>query len=102
MAKSESHKRAQGKAAGKSGQTEVPLRGGKRLDAKTARRATEVELSGGQRQLRAAARRLKQSGAPQKVLQVPQKDMPKAAQAMKSEKVKGSVKNMGSTKRRSV
>ena len=51
--------------------------GGKRLDARTqgGGRATEVERSGSSQGLEAAARRLKQSGAPQKVLQVPQKDM---------------------------
>ncbi|MEE9168939.1 MAG: hypothetical protein V3U73_04200 [bacterium] len=50
----------------------------------------------------AAARRLKQSGTPQKVLQVPQKNMDAAAQAMRNVGVGGTVKNMGGTKRRSV
>ena len=86
------------------GRTEVPLPGGKRLDARTqgGGRATEVERSGSSQGLEAAARRLKQSGAPQKVLQVPQKDMGAAAQAMRKVRVGGTVKNMGGTKRRSV
>lgn len=102
MGKSKSHRRAQARAAGDRGKTEVPLKSGRRLDARTKATATEVERSGNKRNLEQAARRLKQSGAPRKVLQVPQKDMPKAAKAMKTEGVKGSVKNMGGTKRRSV
>lgn len=102
MTKSTSHRRAQGAAAGKSGKTEVPVGRGRRLDARTKSTATEVERSGDSARLRLAARRLKQSHAPRKVLQVPQKDMPKAAEAMKTEGAHGSVKNMTGTKRRSV
>ena len=106
MSKSQSHKRAQGKAAGKGGRTEVPQRGGTRLDAlSTGGRATEVERSGTSQGLEKAARRLqkaKKAGATQAVLQVPQKDMDAAAEAMRKVGVHGTVKNMGSTKRRSV
>ena len=102
MARSESHKRAQSKAAGKHGKTEVPLPGNRRLDAESKRTATEVERSGDASRLAAAARRLKASGKAQKVLQVPHKDMGKAVDAMKSTKTNGTVKNMGGTKRRSV
>lgn len=102
MSKSESHKRAQSKAAGKTGQTEVPISGNRRLDAKSGNRATEVERSGSAQGLEQAARRLRDSGAPQKVLQVPQTDLAKAAKAMRDVGVHGTVKNMGSTKRRSV
>ncbi len=104
MPETPSHRRAKSKAAGSGGQTEVPLPGGKRLDARTqgGGRATEVERSGSAQGLAAAARRLKQSGAPQKVLQVPQKDMDAAAQAMRNTGIGGTVKNMGGTKSRSV
>lgn len=102
MTESASHKRAKARAAGKSGQTEVRQKGGTRLDAASERRATEVERSGNSRSLAAAARRLKKSGKPQRVLQVPQKDMDKATEAMRKAGVSGSVKNMGGTKRRSV
>lgn len=102
MARSQSHKKAQSKAAGKKGRTEAPLKGGGRLDAKTKKIATEVERSGSPTLLRKAAKRLKKSGLPQKVLQVPQPDMPKAAEAMGTENVHGTVKNMSGTKRRSV
>lgn len=102
MGVSPSHRRAQTKAAGKSGKTETPLSRDRRLDARTPKTATEIERSGSAARLEKAAQRLKDSRAPQKVLQVPQKDMPKAAQAMKDTGTKGTVKNMGGTKRRSV
>ena len=104
MSKSPSHKRAQSKAAGKGGKTEVKLRGGKRLDAltKSGKKATEVERSGTSAGLEKAAQRLKMKRSKQKVLQVPQKDMSKAVQAMKKKGAKGTVKNMSGTKRQSV
>ena len=102
MAESKSHKDAKNKAAGQSGKTEVPLTGNRRLDAATANRATEVERSGDLKRLEKAAQRLKDSGKPQKVLQVPQNDMDEAAKAMKNKGVKGTVKNMGDTKRKSI
>lgn len=102
MAESKSHKDAKAKAAGRAGMTEVPLRGGRRLDAATGKRATEVERSGSQSLLEKAAGRLKSSGKTQRVLQVPEKDMDLAAKAMRARGVSGTVKNMGGTKRRSV
>ena len=104
MAESASHKRAKSRAAGVEGRTEVPLPRGKRLDALSAsgRRATEVERSGSQARLDAAAQRLKSSRAPQRILQVPQPHMDMAAAAMKNAGVSGSVKNLSGTKRRSV
>ncbi len=102
MSESQSHKRAKAKAAGPSGQTEKPLPGNRRLDAATRGRATEIERSGSPEKLEEAAKRLKASGKPQKVLQVPQHDMADAAQAMRRAGVRGTVKNMGGTKRRSV
>ena len=80
----------------------MPLSGGRRLDAASARRATEVERSGSPQKLELAARRLKSSGKAQKILQVPQHDMAAAAEAMKRAGVTGSVKNMTGNKRRSV
>ncbi len=62
-------------------------------------KATEVELSGN---FKKAAQRLKDSGKPQKVLQVRQGDMKKAEKAMKEVGVGGTVKNMGGRKRKSV
>lgn len=102
MSETRSHKSAKSRATGKSGRTEVPISRGRSLDAATTRKAFEVERSGSQAGLEKAARRLKASGKPQKVLQVPQKDMEKAVKAMRSVGVGGTVKNMGGTKRRSV
>ena len=102
MSESPSHKRAKARAAGKGGQTEVPISGGRRLDAATDAKATEVERSGDIARLRKAAARLNDSGKRQKVLIVPQPDMKKAAAAMVAEGVSGTVKNLSGTKRRSV
>ena len=104
MAETTSHKRAKAKAAGKGGKTEKKLPGGKRLDAITqgGGKATEVERSGTTQGLNKAAQRLKKSGAKQKVLQVPQKDMDNAVAAMKKAGSGGTVKNMGGTNRRSI
>ncbi len=101
MSKSDSHKRAQNKAAGKNGCIEYKLKNGQKLDAITAnkKRATEVERNGNYTE---AVSRLKMSGASQKVLQVPQNHMKKAEEAMKKAGIKGTVKNMSGTKRKSV
>ena len=102
MVEFDSHKRAKSKAAGQVGKTEAPLRGNRRLDAVAPRKAIEIERSGTMAGLEKAAKRLKDSGKPQKVLQVPQKDMAKAAKAIQNVGISGTVKNMGGTKRRSV
>ena len=102
MPESQSHKRAKAKAAGKGGKTEVPLVRKRRLDAQTKKKATEVERGGSTQALTKAASRLKASNKPQKILQVPQQDMSKAVVAMKKVGVKGTVKNISGTKRRSV
>jgi len=102
MSESQSHKSAKKKAAGKSGQTEVPLSRNRRLDAATKNKAIEVERSGNQKNLVKASQRLRDSNKPQKVLQVPQKDMDKAIKAMKQVGTSGTVKNLSSTKRKQV
>lgn len=107
MSKSKSHQRAQRRAAGKGGSTEVPQPDGTRLDALTSggKRATEVERSGDLERLMASAKRLavaKKGGATQAVLVVPQHHMDLAAHAMRMAGVNGSVKNLSDTKRRSV
>lgn len=102
MAESESHKRAKRKAAGKSGTTEKKLRSGKRLDAITKKKATEVERSGSRQGLRKAAKRLRESGKSQKVLIVPHKDIERGIDAMKRENISGTVRNIKGSKRTSV
>ncbi len=95
MPESETHKRAKAKAAGKAGKQEVPLRGGKKLDATRKDTAIEVVRSG---RLKAAARRLKISGKAKMVLQVPLKDMAKAREALRNAGIGGTVKNISGSK----
>ena len=106
MPELQSQKRARSKAVGSQRRAEVSLIGARRLDTKTRTKtrlkATEVVRNGRMASLEKAAQRLKSARAPQKVLQVPQKDMPKAAQAMRKVRVGGTVKNMTGTKRQSV
>ena len=66
MAETRAHRRTKIRATGPGGRTEVPLPRGQRLDALTkgGRRAPEVERSGSAAGLRAAVKRLEQSGAP--------------------------------------
>lgn len=103
MSETQSHRRAKAQAAGANGDTEVPLSRGRRLDALSEHgRATEIERSGNKAALEAAARRLRAAPASQRVLQVPQPDMPAAVAAMRKVGVHGTVKNMASTKKRSI
>lgn len=104
MAEKRAHRRAKTKAAGTHGRTEVRLKGYRRLDALTGsgKTATEVERSPSPTRLVEAAKRLKQSGAKRKVLQVPQPNMDAAAGALRKAGIGGTVKNMGGTRRRSV
>ncbi|AEB08504.1 hypothetical protein [Desulfobacca acetoxidans] len=104
MGETESHKKAKTKAAGKKGETEVQLSGNRRLDALTAsgKRATEIERSGDAAKLEKAARRLKASEAPQKVLKVPQTDMDVAVAAMRAIGVSGNVENLSGTKSKKI
>lgn len=99
MSESKTHKNLKQKAATKSGTTEKRLPSGKRIDAVSQHRATEIERSGRSAALVKAAHRLKESGKPQKVLQVPQKDFSKAAEAMRKVGVAGTIKNISGTKR---
>ena len=80
MAESSSHKKTKAKAAGRRGQTEKKLPGGRRLDAKNpdTNTATEVERS---QNYDAALKRLKTQRTAKKKLMVPQKDLEGAAEA---------------------
>ena len=101
MGEKSSHKATKQKAAGKSGKTEIRIKGGRRIDAETKNKATEVER-GGPARLKAAARRLKDSGKRQKVLAVPQQKMGEARKAMQAVGVSGTVRNLKGSKRLSV
>ncbi len=97
MSESKSHKLHKRKAAGKSGKTEVKLPGGRRLDAATRNRATEIERSGNFDRILQAAKRLKASRKNQHVLKVPHNNMAKARKALRQLGISGTVKNMGET-----
>ena len=97
MSETLSHKRAKAKAPGK---TEVPIKGGRRLDSATNKTATEIERN--RQNLDKAASRLKASGRPRRVLMVPQPLMKEAAKSMRRKGVSGSVKNISGTRRISV
>ncbi len=97
MAETQSHKRAKGKAPGK---TEVPISKNRRLDSATKNTATEIERN--QQNLGKAVSRLKDSGRSRKVLQVPQNLMPEAAKIMRQKGIGGTVKNLSGTKKVSV
>jgi hypothetical protein len=102
MSESKSHRDAKNRADGKLGRKEVSLKSGRRVDALTPRRATEVERGGTSASLVRGAARLKASHEAQNILQVPDKDFAKAAAATRKACVSGTVKNMSATKRRSV
>ncbi len=106
MPEKASHKRAKRKAAGKRGQTEVPLSRRRRLDAKKkvrgAFRAEEIQRTGSRKTFLDAARRLRDSRSKTKILRTRQENMDKAVEAMRKARVKGQVLNMGGTKRKNV
>jgi hypothetical protein len=97
MSETQSHKRAKSKAPGKS---EVPISRNRRLDSATSKTATEIERN--RQNIPKAVDRLKDSGRPRKVLQVPQKDMKEAAKVMRQKGAGGTVKNLSGTKRMSI
>ena len=102
MSESASHKRIKRREVGRGGVTETPLAGGRRLDASNRDKAVEVERSGRTSKLQLAAERLRASGKKQHVLLVPQKDLPKAVDAMKKAGTGGTIKNLSGTRKRTV
>ncbi len=99
MSESTTHKTLKGKAVGDTGKVEVKLPSGKRIDVVTKGRAYEIERSDSIKSLKSAAKRLKESGKAQKVLQVPQKNFSTAQKAMKEVGITGTIKNLSGTKR---
>ena len=106
MPESERHKRLKNKDAGVTGETEVSLPSGARLDALTGSGiAVEIERSG-TRGIRKSVETLKEalnSGTAHNTrLRVPQKDMDSAIKEMERQGVKGQVTNLGGTQRKTV
>lgn len=82
---------------------EVKLPSGRRLDEVPRKdTAVEIERSPDPRRLELAARRLKESRRPRKVLRVPTGNMDKAVKAMRKVGIGGSVTNLSKTRRRGV
>lgn len=96
MAESLAHRNAKWRSAGRGGFVEVPLPSGRRLDALSwnGRWATEVERSRSFGRLWRALSRLVESGAPERVLKVPKKDMRLAAVVLRRAGVSGRVRSM--------
>jgi len=95
MPESPSHRKAKSGAPGKP---EVLVPGGGRVDSATPKTATQVERN--QSNLSNSVAKLKVSGRPRRVLQVPQHLMNDAAAEMRRQNVSGTIKNMSGTKRR--
>ena len=102
MVESQSHKRAKRKAAGRNGRTEIPISGGRRLDAKNVRKATEIERSGSSKGISKAISRLKTQKNSKKELLVPNKDLDKAKEIAKKSGAKILIQNLSKSRRRFV
>lgn len=103
MAKIDRHHQLLRKEAGKTGQTEVTLPSGSRLDVLTGTDiGKEIELSDEPEKLQMAASRLKEALnsriARKAVLKVPQPNIQDAVKAMKKTKVPGTVSNLKGSK----
>jgi hypothetical protein len=99
---SKAHRRAQKKEAGRGGQVEKKLKSGRRVDAVTRVKATEIERWPTALRLRKSAERLRESRRRQKVLVVPDAKMADARRAMRIVGIGGTVKNLSGTRRSSV
>lgn len=103
MAKIDRHHQLLRQEAGKTGQTEVVLPSGSRLDVLTGTGiGKEIELSNDPEKIQIAASRLKEAfnsrTAREVVLKVPQPNIPDAVKAMKKTKVPGTVSNLKGSK----
>jgi hypothetical protein len=96
MSESRSHKQGKGNAA----RTEVPISGGRRLDAIRGTTAIEVERGGTPSKIDQALSRLSTQANKQKILRVPQSDMDLAVERAKQKNMNVTVTNLSKTKRR--
>lgn len=95
MPESRSHKKGKGNAA----RTEVPIPGGRRLDAIRGNSAIEVERGGTPQKIDQALSRLKTQKNKNKILRVPQKDLEMAAERARKKEIKVTVTNLSKTKK---
>jgi hypothetical protein len=96
MSASRSHKQGKGNAA----RTEVPISGGRRLDAIRGTTAIEVERGGTPRKIDQALSRLSTQTNRQKILRVPQSDMDLAVERARQKNMNVTVTNLSKTRRR--
>lgn len=96
MSESRSHKQGKGRAA----LTEVPISGGRRLDAILGTTAIEVERGGTPRKIDQALSRLSTQVNKQKILRVPQLDMDLAVERARQKTMNVTVTNLSKTRRR--
>jgi len=96
MSESRSHKQGKGNAA----RTEVPIPGGRRLDAIRGHSAIEVERGGTPKKIDRALSRLGTQTNKRKILRVPQSDMNLAVERAKQKNMNVTVTNLSKTQRR--
>jgi hypothetical protein len=96
MVESRSHKQGKGRAR----RTEVPISGGRRLDAIRGNNAIEVERSGTSQGIGQALSRLLTQKNKTKILRVPQKDMDKAVELARKKGTNVTVTNLSKTRRK--
>jgi hypothetical protein len=94
MPESRSHKKGKGNAA----RTEVPIPGGRRLDAIQGKSAIEVERGGTPQKIDQALSRLKTQTNKNKILRVPQKDLEIATERVRKKGMNVTVTNLSKTK----
>ena len=95
MPESRAHKKGKGNAA----RQEVPISGGRRLDAIRGNSAIEVERGGTTQAINKALSRLKTQTNKSKILRVPQNDMDMATGLARKKNMKVTVTNLSKTKR---
>ncbi|TET46249.1 hypothetical protein E3J62_04775 [candidate division TA06 bacterium] len=102
MAKRSTHRRIQGRIAGRTGRREVPIKGRRRLDVKKGHRATEIERSGSRAGIQKSLSRLKTQKGVKRELLVPQKDLSKAKEIAQKKDMTVLIQNLSRSRRRIV
>ncbi|MBM4278874.1 MAG: hypothetical protein FJ130_13505 [Deltaproteobacteria bacterium] len=96
MVESRSHKGGKGRA----GRVEIPISGGRRLDAIRGHHAIEVERSGTPHGINTALSRLRTQRNKNKIIRVPEHDMELAIELARKKDMNITVTNLAKTKRR--
>ena len=102
MSESKSHRNLKNRLAGPKGTTEKKISRGRRLDARTARKAFEIERSGTSAGISKAISRLNSQKTAKKELRVPNAHLNLAVKTAKSKGTNVTIKNLSGTKRRTI